>query len=125
MLIAVYGTLKSGMINHKLLEEARLLGTDFLDGIALYDLGDFPAARLEPSDGILVEVYEITDKELAVLDVLEECNHDKPEQGLYKRVQYSTGFGWAWIYLYNGQVEGLRRVTKGGWWPAYSLVTTF
>lgn len=49
--VAVYGTLKRGMSNHGLLRQSRFLGEESLTSLTLYDLGLFPAAKLEPSQG--------------------------------------------------------------------------
>lgn len=117
MRVAVYGTLKRGMANHQLLDGARFVGDDCLANIVLYELDDFPAALLEPSDGIQVEVYEVSQKVLSLLDKLEEIDHEMPEKGLYTRAQCETGFGVAWIYLYNGSVQGFSRLTAGSWRP--------
>ncbi|MDO8270811.1 MAG: gamma-glutamylcyclotransferase family protein [Gammaproteobacteria bacterium] len=117
MIVAVYGTLKRGMTNHQLLVDCRFVGEDCLANIVLYELDEFPAARLEPSDGIQVEVYEVSQRVLAMLDKLEEVDHAMPEKGLYRRAQCATRFGVAWIYLYNGTVQGFPRLTTGGWRP--------
>lgn len=117
MIIAVYGTLKRGMANHQLLFDSVFIGDDHLTNFVLYDLDEFPAARIEPSDGIHVEVYEVSQKVLSLLDKLEEVDHEMPERGLYRRAQCATGFGVAWIYLYNGTVQGFPRLTAGSWRP--------
>ena len=115
MNIAVYGTLKRGMVNHKLLSDSVFIGDDHLANVVLYDLDEFPAAKIEPSDGIHVEVYEVSQKALSMLDALEEVDHEYPEKGLYRRAQCSTRFGIAWIYLYNGVVQGFPRMMSGSW----------
>ncbi len=117
MRVAVYGTLKRGMVNHPLLIGSRFLGDDWLMNIVLYDLDEFPAARLGESDGIHVEIYDVSKEVLLSLDTLEEVNHEIPEKGLYRRVQSPTRFGMAWIYLYNGIVDGLEKLNAGSWRP--------
>jgi len=117
ILVAVYGTLKSGMQNCHLLDGARLLGTDRLKEIVLYDLGSYPAARLGASTGIEVEVYEIRPEMLQALDELEEYDPLAVTSSLYRRVRIQTAFGDSWIYLYNGSLAGRRPVRAGGWIP--------
>lgn len=117
MIVAVYGTLKRGMANHQLLVGSRFVGEDRLANIVLYELDEFPAARLEPSDGIQIEVYEVSQRVLATLDKLEEVDHVMPAKGLYRRAQCATRFGVAWIYLYNGTVQGFPKLTSGSWRP--------
>ncbi|MGB4248460.1 MAG: gamma-glutamylcyclotransferase family protein [Pseudohongiellaceae bacterium] len=118
MLVAVYGTLKRGMANHRLLEEARYVGSDLLTSITLYDLGDYPAALLESSGGIQVEVYEVSDAQIADLDRLEEIDPRNPDAGLYSRCICQTRHGNAWIYIYNRAVDGRARIGNGSWTPS-------
>lgn len=115
--VAVYGTLKRDMANHRLLERARFVGSDIVRSITLYDLGEYPAAVLESSNGIQVEVYELTPDELAELDRLEECDAANPQAGLYSRQVCSTRYGDAWIYIYNHAVDVKTRLDTDSWIP--------
>lgn len=120
-LVAVYGTLKQGLANSSLLQHARFLGTDSLNEISLYDLGPYPGAKAEPSDGIEVEVFEVDAPQMQQLDELEEYTADAPEQGVYDRRRFMTRFGLAWVYLYNPSVEGLVAQRSGSWQPVQEL----
>ncbi|WP_148861386.1 gamma-glutamylcyclotransferase family protein [Marinobacter fonticola] len=113
--IAVYGTLKRGCANHALLRGARYVGTDRLQSIALYDLGHYPGAKLERSQGIEVEIYAVTPRGLNLLDRLEEHIPRAPERSVYDRKQLETCHGPAWVYLYRRPVKGHRRIVRGGW----------
>lgn len=113
--VAVYGTLKKHQSNHRLLAGQRRLGRCQLDAITLYDLGPYPAAKLVPSEGVDVEVYEVSRKCFARLDRLEDYNAAMPEAGLYDRVELETEFGPAWVYIYNRGVGGCRVIRSGGW----------
>lgn len=113
--VAVYGTLKRGGSNHGFLRGARYLGTDRLVSIALYDLGPYPAARLEKSQGVDVEIYAVTPRSLSLLDQLEQHMPQAPEHSVYDRAALETRHGTAWVYLYNRPVKGYRRITRGGW----------
>ncbi|ALO45725.1 gamma-glutamylcyclotransferase family protein [Pseudohongiella spirulinae] len=115
--VAVYGTLKRGLSNFPLLQGARFVGCDCLTDITLYDLGPFPGARPERSDGVDVEVFELTVSHLSRLDILEDYLSNAPDEGLYNRVLMPTRFGPAWIYIYNPPVSGLRAIRSGGWFP--------
>ncbi len=116
--VAVYGTLKRGLANHRLLAGAPFLGSDRLTTLTLYDLGPYPAALERPSEGVEVEVYAVNARELARLDQLEDYNPDAPERSLYIRKPMATRHGEAWIYLYNQPIRGARAITRGGWPPA-------
>jgi gamma-glutamylcyclotransferase (GGCT)/AIG2-like uncharacterized protein YtfP len=120
-LVAVYGTLKRGMANSELLRDARFLGQEVLTGIVLYDLGPYPGARAEPSEGIEVEVFEVNELQLQLLDLLEDYVAGAPESGMYDRRRFMTSFGPAWVYLYNLSVAGLRVQRCGSWQPVQEL----
>jgi gamma-glutamylcyclotransferase (GGCT)/AIG2-like uncharacterized protein YtfP len=116
-IVAVYGTLKRGFSNSHLLDHAEFLGLDILNVITLYDLGPYPAAREEPSQGIAVEVFAVTAEQLELLDELEGYFAEAPEAGLYDRKQFPTRYGAAWVYIYNHQIEGFRQIKSGAWQP--------
>lgn len=113
--VAVYGTLKKGHGNHRLLLNAEFLGTQQVEGFIMYDLGAFPG--IKPADGgtVHVEVYEVDDNQMARLDRLEGYNPTYPETGLYNRQQVATQYGDAWIYTYNGNVHEQQHVLNGNW----------
>lgn len=115
--VGVYGTLKKGHSNHHVLSNAQFVGRCKLDQITLYDIGPFPGAKLRPSDGVEVEIYDVTNKVFAQLDQLEGYNWKARKAGEYDRLQLETPFGPAWIYIYNRGVFGLREIRRGGWPP--------
>lgn len=118
--VGVYGTLKKGHSNQHFMTAARFVGRCRLNQITLYDIGPFPGAKLRPSQGIDVEVYDVTDKLFARLDGLEGYKPRAPKSGEYDRRQLETPFGPAWIYLYNRRVSGLPEIRRGGW-PVSSI----
>ncbi|RCV92131.1 gamma-glutamylcyclotransferase [Vreelandella rituensis] len=99
--VAVYGTLKRGLRNDRWLGEARFVGTDRLIDITLYDLGPFPGAKQEASQGVEVEIFNVTADQMARLDQLEGFNTETPTAGLYDRVIFQTRHGPAWLYLFD------------------------
>ena len=113
--VGVYGTLKKNHSNHRVLKNAQFVGRCQLDQITLYDVGPFPGAKLRPSDGIEVEIYDVTNRVFAQLDELEGYNRKAPKAGEYDRRKLETPFGPAWIYLYNRGVFGLRKIRSGSW----------
>lgn len=111
-LVFVYGTLKRGLANHKLLLTARFEGEAMMEGIRLYDLGPYPMAIHRP--GLVHgEVYRVDAPVLANLDRLEGVPR------LYRREQRALADGrQAWVYLGNEhQVRNVRDL-PGGRWPA-------
>ena len=73
-IVAVYGSLREGYGNHRLLINSQKYGGTFLTDelFDLYSFGGFPAITLNGSKNIVVELYKI-DNELTAkrLDMLE------------------------------------------------------
>ncbi len=113
--VAVYGTLKRGGANHRYLKLAEFLGRCTIKEITLYDLGPYPGAKLEGSDGVAVEVYRVSEVVFAQLDELEDYQADAPERGEYDRIRLDTPFGRAWTYLYNPRVKPFLKIHSGCW----------
>lgn len=113
--VGVYGTLKKGYSNHHFLTKAHFVGCCRLKQIILYDIGPFPGAKLRPSYGVDVEVYDVTNEIFARLDELEGHKPRAPRSGEYDRRQLETPFGPVWIYIYNPDVSGLPEIRRGGW----------
>lgn len=116
-LLAVYGTLKRGFANSHWMQGAEFLGTDILCSITLYDLGPYPGARLEQSQGIEVEVFRVSREILRKVDRLEEYNAAAPGAGEYDRQLLPTRFGDAWVYLYNNLPPATTVLRGGSWQP--------
>jgi gamma-glutamylcyclotransferase (GGCT)/AIG2-like uncharacterized protein YtfP len=99
-LVAVYGSLRKGFMNHQLLGayNANSLGTVTVRGWLMVDLGAFPMVvpSADPSDSIEVEVYSISHVGLDRLDVLEGVSNK-----FYERVTINTQFGETYMYQYH------------------------
>lgn len=107
MLVCVYGTLRRGFGNHRLLANGRMLGECRLDGWEMYSLGDFPA--VVPGDGeIVCEVYEIDQA------ILNRLDHLEGYPNFYNRGLVVTPHGKAWMY-YLDTLTGRPRVESGDW----------
>lgn len=121
--VFVYGSLLSGMGNHRLLSDSKMLGISHSPtGFGLIDLGYFPGAiRANDDKRIIGEVYEIDDATLSRLDRLEGYNANRPEHGLYNRIEIMTKFGPAYMYIYNhGSIRMTSDVTNGDWRTYYN-----
>jgi gamma-glutamylcyclotransferase (GGCT)/AIG2-like uncharacterized protein YtfP len=113
-LVAVYGTLKRGGCNHRLLAGSHWLGVVLLRGLRLHDLGPYPMAVACGDPGALVaaELYAVSAPVLAQLDVLE----DHPREYARRLVALADG-RQAWVYLGRpAQVRGCP-VLDDGCWP--------
>lgn len=82
--VFVYGTLKRGYGNHRLLEKASFVGNATIKGFVMFDMGAFPG--IMSGKGIIHgELYNINDSILESLDRLEGYNSMYPERGLYNK----------------------------------------
>jgi gamma-glutamylcyclotransferase (GGCT)/AIG2-like uncharacterized protein YtfP len=117
-LVFVYGTLKRGFANHRLMEGQEFIGAArTAPGYALYDLGGYPGMVADPAaaEGVGGEVWSVDDECLSGLDVLEGTS-----EGLYRRerVALLEPFEERHVeaYLYLRSVEGAKRL-GGAWGP--------
>lgn len=119
--VAVYGTLRRGQINHRLLERGRAssAGAGTVAGV-LYDLGTYPGLRDEAGGRVEVELYEVDDGLLLLLDRLEAYDPQDEAASEYVRrrvaVDVAGSAREAWIYWYQGSMGRARRMA-GGRWP--------
>ena len=109
--IFVYGTLKKGYHNHRLLEGFACMPAK-APGIDLHRGFHFPYATKGPGTAI-GELYEITDEALAKIDKLEGHPY------FYQRVKhkvYDQDFKSheAWVYVYSKAKE-YPRIESGVW----------
>lgn len=112
VLVAVYGSLRKGMGNHRLIEreEGTLLSTERIKGWEMYSYGGFPFIRPaeNPEDEITIEVYAMPVTAMQPLDRLEGY------PSFYDRKLVDTSKGKAWIYFID-QKGNDARVTNGDW----------
>jgi gamma-glutamylaminecyclotransferase len=114
----VYGTLKKGFRNHRLLEGAKYLCDGFLSGYGMHSMGAYPAIRpSSDAPGVHGELYEITDDMLPSLDRLEGVPH------LYTREvesiecpdkDYGAVGLYAYVYVFARPLHG--RIMRSGEW---------
>lgn len=113
--VAVYGSLRQGLHNHRLLTNAEYLGTDNIPGFDMYSMGGFPF--LKPSDTeakTVIEVYNVTDDEFTRLDHLEGY------PSFYDRKQVPTKHGDAWIYFIDEPSPIHDKVENRDWKQYYT-----
>lgn len=118
--VFVYGTLKQGFGNHRLLANSKFIGRCTVPGVMLH-MGRIPAMVHVYKDNTLSEkdtlcrvageVYEVSWDTLQRLDQLEGVPH------LYNRQQIKTELGTCWVYIWT-DYKGLNPETlcvKMGW----------
>lgn len=122
-LIFVYGTLRHGASN-SLSESLRFanmathVGESRINGL-LYNLGWFPGVKL-PEDAEEFDAGQPSVKgDVFSVDVLCLPNMLDSYEGyphLYGRREVQTEHGHtAWVYTYNGDVDGKSLITTGDW----------
>ncbi|RUM89035.1 MAG: gamma-glutamylcyclotransferase [Thermodesulfatator sp.] len=112
----VYGTLRQGQPLHKLLQGANFLGEGRVQGFALYDLGDYPAAC--PQEGGLVwgELYEVPEDIISLLDEVEDeyCRETVQVELL------DGGRLQAQMYVFRRSLPESLRIFSGKWEKSFS-----
>ena len=107
MRIFVYGTLKKGYENHRVIANAKFLGKHVTDPkYTMYDMGAYPCITLGGDTAIVGEVYEVDS--LRRTDVLEGY------PVYYNRIEIETEYGTAWVYYYYPSEES--KVIGSGEW---------
>lgn len=109
MQVAVYGSLKAGLMNSALLIDSKFVNVTTIEGYDMYSVGHYPAIT-KGEGAIEVEVYEIDTPTLQRLDCLEGYHSRQPKQSYYRRVKVATSEGEALLYIFNNSTEGLDRV---------------
>ena len=112
--IAVYGTLRKGYGNHRLLRAAKPLGNALVTGYAMHSLGGFPA--ITPGVGtVTVELFEVDDQALTA------CDHLEGHPNWYARTPATTTTGKACeIYVMpasklDGRLGHNTLIASGDW----------
>ena len=120
-LVAVYGTLKQGFGNHRLLQHCTKVGTVDLEGWDMYSLGGFPAV-CKGNGTILAEVYEVEDlATMVALDRLEGYRAKDEASSFYLRRTVDTPFGDAYMYMMepnDSYLSGRPKIADGDWRPS-------
>lgn len=115
-LIAVYGTLRVGQSNNRLIANGTYKGQFQTDPIfTLYCLGAFPALLEDGNTSITMDVYAVDDVILKNVDSLEGYHGEDSSYNHYDRITIKTPFGDAYTYVYDMKPVGGRLVESGNW----------
>lgn len=112
-ILFVYGTLKRGGRNHRLLADQEFLGTAVSEPrYRLIDLGPYPGLIPDEATGLAIdgELYAVSECCLAELDDFEEV----PDLFIREPIAV-VGWGHVWAYLWNRDVPAEAR--SGDRWP--------
>lgn len=108
-LVAVYGSLREGMGNHRVLGGSTMVGKATVGGFDMFSLGGYPYCVPDKTGEIVVEVYQVSEEVGQSLDALEGY------PSFYDRKLISTPFGEAWIYFIDQYRDGTPYVEGGDW----------
>jgi gamma-glutamylcyclotransferase (GGCT)/AIG2-like uncharacterized protein YtfP len=113
--VFVYGTLRRGQGNSRLLRGAEFVGNATASGL-LYNLGGFPGLRLDDAEGDVVgEVWRVDDATLADLDRLEGAAFGFYERRKW-RVRIEGRLTSAWLYeIAEDHIFGRPEIAGGDW----------
>jgi gamma-glutamylcyclotransferase (GGCT)/AIG2-like uncharacterized protein YtfP len=112
--VFVYGTLKRGQRNHRVLAGQRFLGeATTAPRYRLYDRGPYPCLVEDRANGVPVqgEVWVVDAETLGRLDAYEEV----PKLYTRKEIDLAGYSAPVLAYFYNGDVTGF--TDCGGQWP--------
>lgn len=93
-LVAVYGSLLSGLHNHPVLRDSPLIGKTTVKLGPMVSCGSYPAIFGTGGNDTPVEIYSVRDDVMRSLDMLEGHPH------YYFRTPIATEFGRAWVYVW-------------------------
>lgn len=114
MKVAVYGTLRKGFSNHRLLEHSKFLGETKTDAaFTMFTSYRVPWISNGGETKITIEVYEIDSQTLEQLDWLEGY------PSFYNRKLIDTEFGEAWVYFIDYKTSIFTRRIESGDWAEY------
>ncbi len=109
--VLVYGSLKEGFSNHRLLTSSKRLPSGKIKGWAMFSLGSFPAIvpTAKRSSTIEVELYEVDNLTLVNLDRLEgfRKNPQDKKDSMYMRSKVQAFGHSCWIYHMGHRKEKL------------------
>lgn len=101
--VFVYGSLMKGYWNHNFLSNEKYIAEGILKNYGLYSVSSFPGVIRKEGATTIGEVYDVSEKTLEKLDLLEG------EGSMYLRrainVDIKKEITEAYIYLWNGPVR--------------------
>jgi gamma-glutamylcyclotransferase (GGCT)/AIG2-like uncharacterized protein YtfP len=110
--LVVYGLLRKGESMAPLLRRATWEGRVVLEGFAMVDLGSYPGV-IRAEGSIVGEVYGLP--HAGLIDVLDRAEGVFENPPLYRRIEVEALGRPAWLYVYDRDLSGLRRIESGDW----------
>ena len=118
-LVAVYGSLRSGMGNHQYyLSDSEYKGTFSTEPeYTLHSLQWYPGLKLNGNTSVVMEVYEVDEDTLKNLNRLEGY-YPGEKSTFYDRIEINTPWGKAFTYIYVNELSK-ESIVESGDWVAY------
>jgi len=115
-LVAVYGSLRSGMSNHHYhLSDSEYKGTFSTEPeYTLHSLTYYPGLKLNGNHSVVMEVYEVDENTLNNLNRLEGY-YPNEKATFYDRIEINTPWGKAFTYIYVNKLSEDSIVESGDW----------
>lgn len=110
--VFVYGSLRRGMHNHRVMGESEFLAEATLTGFSMFQVSSFPAI-VEGNGSVKGELYLVDDATLARLDRLE--GHPRMYRREMVTVQSGDVLAQVWAYVWQQSVDRLTPVSSGDW----------
>ncbi len=113
--VFVYGSLREGFGNHRLLERAEFLGSYRAElPFVMISLGGFPGLiESQQDNNITLELYQVTPQEFQNLDQLEGY------PSFYDRKKITVNGTKGWVY-YLTERSGSEPLVESGDWVEYT-----
>ncbi|HEX8586123.1 MAG TPA: gamma-glutamylcyclotransferase [Allosphingosinicella sp.] len=114
-LISVYGSLRKGLSNHRVIQDSEFLGTFQTEPIySLHPLGNYPGLKENGSTSITMEVYAVDEKTADRVDGLEGYSDSRPAT-FYDKKPLETPFGMSSVYIYVNELPAHTAIESGDW----------
>lgn len=108
--IFVYGTLKRGQRNAHYMRGTRFYGHHLTENIySMYEFENYPAVCRDGIHAVAGEVYGVNNRQFRALDELEWY------PSFYQRIEISTPWGDAWMYVVEPVLCRGRDLVIGSW----------
>lgn len=103
MLVAVYGSLRKGFGNHRLLDTKEATYMGMFETAPIYvlkSLSAFPGLLKHGHTSVVMEVYRVTQAVANRIDTLEGYSGPDHDLNMYNKETIKTPYGEASIYFY-------------------------
>lgn len=116
-IVGVYGTLKKGYSNHRLLKDSKFLGSLWSKELfTMYSMGRFPALTKRQNNSVYFEIYEVDEDTLENIYRLEGYSGTRnSESNWYDTMDIETEWGKAEIFYFKTPFINNPIVESGRW----------